>query len=176
MNCKSGLLTAWCTNTLCGTAHIGHKVFVLPTSLSLTLRQSDQWQPLYPHCVSATIPFATHPVILIVEDEDLVRILVVEYLKEVGFDVVQAIHVAHALSLADQTKRIDAVFTDIHMPGKMDGHALAEWFRQHRPDVPLLLTSGIDNPDIGSSGRHRRFIPKPYELPEVARHIRELLH
>ena len=126
--------------------------------------------------MNAALPSAISQVILVVEDEDIVRILVLEYLKEAGFEVIGAIHVAHALAVIDETERIDAVFTDINMPGEMDGHALAGWLQQHWPDVPVLLTSGVDKPAIGSSGKHRRFIPKPYALPEVERHIRELLH
>ncbi|MEP6884239.1 MAG: response regulator [Gammaproteobacteria bacterium] len=114
-------------------------------------------------------------VVLVVEDEDLVRILVLEYLKDAGFEVIEAIHVAHALAVIHEAERLDAVFTDIHMPGEMDGHALAGWLQQHWPNVPVLLTSGVDKPTVGSSGKHRRFIPKPYALPDVERHIRELL-
>jgi CheY-like chemotaxis protein len=116
------------------------------------------------------------PVVLIVEDVDLIRVLIVDYLKDVGFEVIEAVNGAHALAVIDQTERIDAVFTDVHMPGNMDGHALAGWLQRHWPDVPVLITSGIDVPKIGSSGRHRRFIAKPYALSEVERHIRELLH
>lgn len=110
------------------------------------------------------------------EDEELVRIVVVEYLKLAGFEVIEATHVAQALAVINEAKRIDAVFTDIHMPGAMDGYALAGWLTQHCPDVPVLLTSGVAVPKIGSSDKHRRFIPKPYSLPEVERNIRELLH
>ncbi len=53
---------------------------------------------------------------------------------------------------------------------------LVSWLHQHRPDVQVLLTSGVDKPAISSSGKHRRFIPKSYSRPEVERHIRELLH
>jgi CheY-like chemotaxis protein len=112
--------------------------------------------------------------VLIAEDEEFIRIIVVEYLIDAGFHVLEAVHAAHALAVINEAD-LDLVFTDIHMPGEMDGHALADWLHQHRPNVPVLLTSGVDQPAIGASGKHRRFIPKPYALPEVERHIRELL-
>lgn len=90
-------------------------------------------------------------VILIAEDEELVRILVVEYLKDVGFKVIEAANAAHALAVINEAGPIDLVFTDIQMPGELDGQGLAHWLQQHRPDVPVLLA-------------------------EVERHIRELLH
>lgn len=114
-------------------------------------------------------------VILIVEDEEIIRILVVEYLQDAGFKVIEAVHGAHALVEISKADRVDLVFTDVHMPGEMDGHALAKWLEQHRPAVPVLLTSGVDRPAVMAS-KLRRFIPKPYALPEVERHIRELLH
>jgi CheY-like chemotaxis protein len=115
-------------------------------------------------------------VILLVEDEELVRILGVDYLQDAGFAVIEAADVAHAIVVIDEAARIDLVFTDVHMPGAMDGHALAAWLEQHWPAIPVLLTSGIDRPIIGSTGNHRRFIQKPYALKDVERHIRELLH
>lgn len=113
--------------------------------------------------------------LLIAEDEELIRILVVEYLQDAGFKVIEAVNAAHALAVINEAGPIALVFTDIQMPGEMDGQALAHWLHQHRPDVPVLLTSGVERPLMHPS-RNRRFIPKPYALTEVERHIRELLH
>lgn len=113
--------------------------------------------------------------ILIAEDEELIRILVVEYLKEAGFKVLEAIHAAHAIAVINVCGPIDLVFTDIQMPGEMDGKALAHWLSQHRPDVPVLLTSGVEKP-LMRPAFNRRFIRKPYALTEVEKHIRELLN
>jgi CheY-like chemotaxis protein len=115
-------------------------------------------------------------IVLIAEDEEFIRVIAVEYLIDAGFQVLEAIHAAHALAVINEAAQIDLVFTDINMPGEMDGHALANWLHQHRTNVPVLLTSGVDKPAIGASGKHRRFIAKPYALPEVERHIREMLH
>ena len=115
-------------------------------------------------------------VILIAEDEELIRSVFAEYMKAVGFYVLEAIHAADALAVLDKAGRIDMVFTDVHMPGQMDGYALADWINEHHPAMPVLLTSGIDKPPIGAHGKHRRFIAKPYALAEVERHIRELVN
>ena len=115
-------------------------------------------------------------IILIAEDEELIRMLIAEYLQDAGFKVIEAFNAAHALALINEAGLIDLLFTDIQMPGEMDGHALAQWVQRHWPDIPVLLTSGADRSFTDLSSKHRRFIPKPYALPEVERHIRELLH
>lgn len=115
-------------------------------------------------------------VILIAEDDELIRILVAQYLQEAGFKVIEAFNAGHALALINEGGRpIDLIFTDVQMPGEMDGHALAQWLERHWPDIPVLLPSGSDRPFIDPVSKHRCFIPKPYALPEVERHIRDLL-
>lgn len=116
------------------------------------------------------------PLILIAEDEALTRMLAVEFLKDAGFDILEASDVASALLEIHKVRCINLVFTDIQMPGDMDGLALAAWLAQHRPSVPVLLTSGFDRPAISDAGEHRQFIGKPYALSTVEQHIREMLH
>ena len=72
---------------------------------------------------------------------------------------------------------VSLVFSDIRMPGKMDGFGLAEWFRSHYPNVPVLLTSGYHGGRSLSAASIPgvRFIEKPYSQTQVARRIAALL-
>jgi CheY-like chemotaxis protein len=113
------------------------------------------------------------PVILVAEDEVLIRMLIVEHLSGSGFKVVEAPTAEAALHLI-ASRQVDLVFTDVNMPGEMQGDSLADWLSAHRPALPVLVTSGVAKPTL--RGRGRRFIRKPYSLMEVEHQIRELLH
>lgn len=110
------------------------------------------------------------PRVLIVEDECLVRMVVADSLELAGFNVVEASSGDEAVSLLSQGGAdIDLVFTDVRMPGSVDGFALCAWVRQHCPTIPVFLASG----DIGKA--HSRdelapgqpFFSKPYSLDAV---------
>ncbi len=89
--------------------------------------------------VAVTQPVRT---ILVVEDEVLIRLDVADFLRDNGFQVVEAANVAEALAVLSSAMRIALVFTDVQMPGSMDGLDLARWIRANRPDVPVIVTSG----------------------------------
>jgi len=81
------------------------------------------------------------PIILVVEDEPLVRMAVVDYLDSIGYSVLQAGNAEEAIdTLMDHP--VDVIFSDVQMPGVMDGNELAEWVQISFPNVPVLLTSG----------------------------------
>lgn len=111
------------------------------------------------------------PVILIVEDEALIRCVTAEFLRDLGFAVIEAGDATEALAILAADARIDAVFSDVQMPGSMDGLNLAAWIREHH-SAPVLLTSGD-----GQTAQTicDPFLPKPYALPDVARRLRALL-
>jgi CheY-like chemotaxis protein len=115
--------------------------------------------------------------VLVVEDETMVRMPIAEYLRDCGYNVVEAGDASEAIAAMDADPQVNLVFTDIRMPGKMDGFGLAEWFRSHYPTVPVLLTSGYhagrSSPGVSIPGT--RFIEKPYSQNQVARRIAALL-
>jgi DNA-binding NtrC family response regulator len=115
--------------------------------------------------------------VLVVEDETMVRMPIAEYLRDCGYNVVEASDATEAIAAMDADTPVNLVFTDIRMPGKMDGVGLAEWFRSHHPNVPVLLTSGYhggrSSPGVSIPGA--RFIEKPYSQNQVARRIAALL-
>lgn len=89
-------------------------------------------------CVSAT-PL----LILVVEDEPLLRQLAVDYLEDSGFAVLEAATVREAIDVIQAaTSKIDLVFSDIQMPGGLDGCDLARWVWANRPGLPVILASG----------------------------------
>ncbi len=118
----------------------------------------------------------THTV-LVVEDELMVRMPIAEYLRDCGYNVLEAANASEAIAAVDAEGPVSLVFSDIRMPGKMDGVALAEWFQSHYPAVPVLLTSGYNGgraPAAAATWRSR-FIEKPYSQIQVERQIAALL-
>jgi CheY-like chemotaxis protein len=115
--------------------------------------------------------------VLVVEDEMMVRMPIAEYLRDCGYHVVEAGDASEAIAVMDAEEPVSLVFTDVRMPGKMDGFGLAEWFRSNYPAVPVLLTSGYNGgrslPAASIPGV--RFIEKPYSQNQVARRIAALL-
>jgi CheY-like chemotaxis protein len=103
-----------------------------------------------------------HPVILVVEDEMLVRACIVEQLADAGYDVIEAADAEEALREFAQDDRVTTVFTDINMPGRFDGLSLAHKISTMRPQVQLILTSGRDQPPQNAMPRGVQFLPKPY--------------
>jgi len=115
--------------------------------------------------------------VLVVEDETMVRMPIAEFLRDCGYNVLEAGDASEAIAAMEAAEQVNLVFSDVRMPGKMDGFGLAEWFEAHYPAVPVLLTSGYNGgrklPLPARTGS--RFIPKPYSQTQVARHIADLL-
>ncbi len=100
----------------------------------------------------------------------LVRLVAVEFLQDSGFKVVQAASADGAIDLLTSNGPIDAVFSDIQMPGTMDGVDLAHWISRERPEIKVLLTSGNAPSQPGVP-----ILPKPYDLAAVARRLRGMV-
>jgi CheY-like chemotaxis protein len=110
------------------------------------------------------------PTILVVEDDAVVRSLAVEFLEEDGFHVFAADNAASAIALLKADASIDAVFSDVQMPGAMDGLELASWISREKPGLKVLLTSGkmVDQPE-------RPILAKPYEMGTLAQRLKDLI-
>lgn len=116
---------------------------------------------------------ADRPTILIAEDEVVVRGVVAEHLRRAGFHVIEAFNAAEAIDILQSHEPIELVFTDIAMPGIMNGVMLARWIYLHRPDVRVVLASG--SPELARALPNEPLILKPYDLNEVEAHIRDML-
>jgi two-component system, response regulator PdtaR len=116
------------------------------------------------------------PLVLIVEDEFLLRMHAVSLLEEAGFDTLEAGSADEAIALLESRKDIRIVFTDINLPGSMDGLRLAHAIRHRWPPIELLLTSGhtrVGNDDMPDRGL---FLGKPYDGGELVRTLRLFVH
>jgi two-component system, response regulator PdtaR len=113
-------------------------------------------------------------IVLVVEDEPLMRMHAVSLISEAGFETVEASNADDAIAILEARKDIRVVFTDINMPGSMDGLRLAHAIRRRWPPIELILTSGdfqVGNDELPQRGR---FIPKPYDPAEVISLLNDL--
>jgi two-component system, response regulator PdtaR len=114
-------------------------------------------------------------IVLVVEDECLTRIVAVAYLMDAGFTVLEAENATAALAhLHTRGGDIHALFTDVQIPGDMDGVMLAHETRRRWPRIGLLIASAHPLHRIAPMPAGSRFVPKPYELAQVVQHLREL--
>lgn len=108
-------------------------------------------------------------VVLLVEDDDSVAAAVSGMLSELGYRVVRAADAASALMVLDRGEEpIDVMFSDMVMPGPMDGAALAEAVRQRRPDLPIVLTTGFSEAADSAARKGLRLLAKPYRIEALA--------
>jgi len=115
------------------------------------------------------------PVVLVVEDESLIRMNAMTMVEEAGFDVIAASDADEAIQILESRNDIRAVFTDVHMPGSMDGIRLARVVRNRWPPVALIVTSGQTNvpeTDLPTGGR---FLRKPYAAVQIESALRQLI-
>jgi signal transduction histidine kinase/ActR/RegA family two-component response regulator len=111
--------------------------------------------------------------ILLVEDDDEVAALVAEMLDELGYQVVRAATAAAALGALANGRTVDVVFSDIMMPGGMNGVELAREIRLRRTDLPILLTSGYSEATKqAAEAQGIKILRKPYQLAELAEALR----
>jgi CheY-like chemotaxis protein len=109
---------------------------------------------------------APRPIVLVVEDDLLQRIYASSILEDAGFEVVEAANANEAILILEARKDIRVVFTDIEMPGSMDGLKLARAIRDRWPPIELILTSGRHRLGADAIPTRGRFLAKPYE-PDV---------
>jgi two-component system, response regulator PdtaR len=103
--------------------------------------------------------------ILVVEDEVLIRALIAEELRLEGFSVIEAGRAEEALTYINAGEQVDLVFSDIRMPGSLNGLQLAGILRDKYPDILVILTSG--NAPTMHVGIVQAFVPKPYDVTQT---------
>jgi CheY-like chemotaxis protein len=120
---------------------------------------------------------STGPIVLVVEDVVLVRMLLADYLRKSGYHVLEASDGEEAIRLI-QRLLVQVVVSDIHMPGATtDGLALARWIREHRPDLKVILASGVfstlDPADAECC--EGSLLQKPFKVEELTQRLRSAL-
>lgn len=113
--------------------------------------------------------------VLIVEDEPFVRFVARDILEDAGFTVIEVAEAAEALAMLEAHPDIVLIFTDIHMPGSIDGLELARRVATSWPHVHLALTSGRARPREDEMPAGTLFVPKPYHPTQLARQLRRLV-
>jgi CheY-like chemotaxis protein len=114
-------------------------------------------------------------VILVVEDLALVRMGIVDVLVEAGFEVLEAETADDAINILETRPDIHLVFTDVQMPGTIDGIKLSHYIRDRWPPVKLIVASGQTIPAESQLPAGARFFAKPYDSREIVRTIVGLL-
>jgi CheY-like chemotaxis protein len=115
--------------------------------------------------------------VLLVEDEGIIRLVTGEFLRDEGFDVFEAWNGDEAAKLLDGPEPIDVLFTDVRMPGSLDGVDLASYARRRYPAIPVLVVSGYAESLMSRlAGLHppAAFVNKPYDMRAIARILRRL--
>ena len=115
------------------------------------------------------------PVVLVVEDDSLVRLVVVLAVEQAGFAVLEAANADEALVLLEAEPAIRVVFTDVKMPGPLNGLALARRVRDTWPGVVVVVTSGNAWVDPSELPPGAQFLPKPYLVERFTALIAPLL-
>ncbi len=108
----------------------------------------------------------------------LVRLVIAEYLRECGYKVHEAAHCAEAVEILQSSEvSIDIVFSEVQIPGEMDGFGLARWVRVHQPGVRVILTSSVErSADIAATLCDAGpLLAKPYEPQGVVDRIKQLI-
>ena len=125
--------------------------------------------------MSSGIPYGDPAAILIVEDQGLIRMDAVDMAQRAGFVVFEAANADDAIAILEAHPEIRLVFTDIEMPGSMDGLKLAHYISRRWPPIRLIVASGKvprDKADLPEGGL---FFCKPYAHAEIATAMRTLL-
>lgn len=115
------------------------------------------------------------PVVLVIEDEILVRMDAIAAIETAGFEVIDASDADMAIAILKQRNDIRLIFTDVQMPGSMDGIKLAHFVRSRWPPIKIIATSGYPKIKEQDLPEGSRFLTKPYAAADLASAINQLI-
>lgn len=118
---------------------------------------------------------AERPAILVVEDEVLIRLAVADTIADAGFTVCEAGNADQAIKMLESRTDIQAVFTDIDMPGSMDGLKLAAAIRARWPAIKIIVTSGHVKIRADELPVEGKFFSKPYDTARIVSTLRDMI-
>jgi CheY-like chemotaxis protein len=124
--------------------------------------------------VGQSIPPA-RPIVLVVEDEPVQRMMAMDVVEDAGFEAVEAKGADDAVRILESRPDIRLVFTDIDMPGGVDGLALAVMIRERWPPIDLVIVSGKRRLAVADLPARGVFFLKPYQPDEVAETLRRMV-
>jgi CheY-like chemotaxis protein len=114
------------------------------------------------------------PTVLLVEDEVLIRLMIADELRGQGLQVLEASNADEALTILESSLAVHLLFTDVRMPGRMDGLALAKLAQARFPRLKLIIASSRE-PEEPSRASADAFISKPYDLNQVVEQVEKIL-
>lgn len=120
-------------------------------------------------------PAGTPPIVLVVEDEMVLRMRAVDIVEDAGFVPIEAISADQALQILESRDDISLLFTDIQMPGSMDGLKLAHATHARWPHIKIILVSGQIAVTDADKPEDSRFFPKPLEIEQMIVEIQEMV-
>ena len=142
-------------------------------------RYLGDMEPVETTAVRAEMPHsAGHETILVVDDEPLIRMVAVEILEELGYNVLEAGDGPTAMRIAQSGRVIDLLVTDVGLPGGMNGRQLADAIRSERPDLPVLFVTGYAENAVLNHGHldhGMQVMTKPFLSEAFARRVKSLL-
>lgn len=118
---------------------------------------------------------SVRPVVLVVEDEPLQRMMAVDLVEETGFEAVEATNAVYAVRVLENRPDVRVVFTDVDMPGGTDGMKLAAKIRDRWPPIELIIVSGRRTPRPEELPARGVFFSKPYRRDEVITTMRRMV-
>jgi len=118
---------------------------------------------------------AVPPKVLVVEDEMMLRMRAVDIVEDAGFIAIEAVNADEALAVLESRSDIDLLFTDIQMPGSMDGLKLAHAVHERWPSIKIILVSGKLTPTEAEKPIHSRFFGKPLEVKQMIAEMQEMI-
>jgi len=113
-------------------------------------------------------------VVLVVEDDPLISMSTADMIEEAGYEVVEAANADEAIRVLEARADISVVFTDVYMPGSMNGLRLAAFIRSRWPPIHLIVTSAYFDSQYGDLPERGEFFAKPYVYEEVIATIERL--
>ena len=116
-----------------------------------------------------------HAVVLVVEDEMLLRMRAVDMVEDAGFTSVEAVDADEAVAILESRSDIALVFTDIQMPGSMDGLKLAHTVHKRWPPIKIIVVSGQLKPANVDIPANSRFYGKPLEAKEMIAELQSMI-
>lgn len=124
--------------------------------------------PSWPRMKGVLVDRSRRPVVLAVEDEPLILMLAVDMIRDAGFEPLWASNADEAIRILESRNDIRVVFTDINMPGSMDGLKLAQAVRGRWPPIKIIVTSGFGGSERAPMPEGAKFIPKPYNANQIS--------
>jgi two-component sensor histidine kinase len=115
------------------------------------------------------------PKVLVVEDEMMLRMRAVDIVEDAGFTAIEAVNADEALAILESRADIELLFTDIQMPGSMDGLKLAHAVHKRWPSIKIILVSGKLTPTEVEKPAHSRFFEKPLEVKQMIAEMQEMI-